>query len=112
MYTTRSHEVSNFVKYFVEKGIWDYYFRLLASINATGTRQSPAVGSDIEIWTSDGVPGASLDTESEKYFWYHHSNADTLEAESTDYLDKNTALWASVAYVLADLSIDFPRETT
>ncbi|XP_063909168.1 carboxypeptidase Q-like [Zophobas morio] len=86
--------------------------KLLASINATGTRQSPAVGSDIEIWTSDGVPGASLDTESEKYFWYHHSNADTLEAESTDYLDKNTALWASVAYVLADLSIDFPRETT
>ncbi|XP_063909154.1 carboxypeptidase Q-like [Zophobas morio] len=86
--------------------------KLLAPINATGTQQSPSVGSDIEIWTSEGVPGGSLDTENDKYYWYHHSNADTLEAESTDYLDKNTALWASVAYVLADLSIDFPRETT
>ncbi|XP_063909153.1 carboxypeptidase Q-like [Zophobas morio] len=86
--------------------------KLLAPINATRTRQSPSVGSDIEIWTSEGVPGGSLDTENDKYFWYHHSNADTLEVENPQSLDKNTALWASVAYVLADLSIDFPRETT
>ncbi|KAJ3665615.1 hypothetical protein Zmor_001105 [Zophobas morio] len=84
--------------------------KLLAPINATGVRQSPSVGSDIYMWTSKEVPGASLDTENDKYFWYHHSNADTLDVENPDSLDKNTALWASVAYVLADLSVDFPRE--
>jgi carboxypeptidase Q len=70
------------------------------------------VGSDIEIWTSDGIPGASLDTENDKYFWYHHTPADTLEAEDPSALDKNSALWASVAYVIADLSVDFPRDST
>jgi carboxypeptidase Q len=86
--------------------------QLLAPINATQTRQSPSVGSDIEIWTSDGIPGASLDTQNDKYFWYHHTPADTLEAENPSALDKNSALWASVAYVIADLSVDFPRDST
>ncbi|XP_044258643.1 carboxypeptidase Q-like [Tribolium madens] len=85
--------------------------KLLAPINATKTRQSSSVGSDIEIWTGNGIPGASLDTENDKYFWYHHTPADTLDAEDTAALDKNTALWASVAYVIADLSIDFPRDS-
>lgn len=85
---------------------------MLSPINATQMRQSPSVGSDIEIWTGDGIPGASLDTENNKYFWYHHTPADTMDAEDTGALDKNTALWASVAYVIADLSIDFPRDST
>lgn len=68
------------------------------------------MGSDITIWTSNGFPGASLLNQNERYFWYHHSGADTLDVEDKDTLDKATALWASVAYVLADLSVDFPRK--
>lgn len=82
---------------------------LLSPINATQLKISPSVGSDIEVWTLNGVPGAILWSQNEKYFWYHHSYADTLDVETPEDLDLNTALWAFVSYVIADLSIDMPR---
>lgn len=58
-----------------------------------------------------GVPGAGLLNKNEKYFWYHHSKADTVNVfKNTADLDQNTALFAAVGYVLADLSIDLPHE--
>lgn len=75
-------------------------------------KRSESVGSDITVWTAYGMPGASLYNENERYFWYHHSDADTMDVEDSDILDLNTALWASVAYVIADLSVDFPRNNT
>lgn len=70
------------------------------------------MGSDITVWTGTGIPGASLYNKNERYFWYHHSNADTMDIEDSGTLDLNSALWAAVAYVIADLSIDFPRNET
>lgn len=66
-------------------------------------------GPDIEEWLNSGIPGASLRNKNEKYFWYHHTNADTMNVESSDALDKGTALFAAVSYVMADISIDLPR---
>lgn len=70
---------------------------------------SESEGPDIEELIHSGVPGASLWTKNEKYFWYHHSEADTMLVESSTYLDMNTAIFAAVSYVLADLSIDLPH---
>ncbi|CAH0559506.1 unnamed protein product [Brassicogethes aeneus] len=84
--------------------------KLMASINATRAEYGASCGSDISIWTGNGIPGASLLNDAEKYFWYHHSAADTIDVENPDDLDKGLALWASVAYIIADLSLEFPRE--
>lgn len=81
-------------------------------INATHLKHTESVGSDITVWTAHGMPGASLYNKNERYFWYHHTNADTMDIEDSDNLDLNTALWAAVAYVIADLSVDFPKNST
>lgn len=84
--------------------------KMFASLNATTILKSDSVGSDIGLWLDIGVPGAALLQQDDTYFWFHHSNGDTMDVEDSKSLDKNTALWAATAYVLADLSIDFPRD--
>ncbi|XP_053670993.1 carboxypeptidase Q-like [Anopheles nili] len=67
------------------------------------------VGSDIGNWVERGFPGVSLRNKNENYFWYHHTDGDTIELEDSGALDKSTALWAATAFVIADLSIDIPK---
>lgn len=81
----------------------------MAPLNATEYASPTDGGPDISWWTDKGFPSASLLNKNEKYFWFHHSNGDTMAVEDKDTLDKCTALWASAAYVIADLSINFPR---
>ena len=45
--------------------------------------------------------------DNERYFWFHHSHGDTMEVEDPDVLDRITAMWASVAYIAADISVNF-----
>jgi len=84
--------------------------KLLAPLNATKFRSSDDVGSDIGYFIEQGVPGLSLNTENSKYFYYHHSEADTMTVENPDELDMCTAVWAVASYVLADLSVALPRK--
>lgn len=66
-------------------------------------------GSDIGIFTRKGIPGASLVTQEDKYYWFHHSEGDTLNVQNmTDVIDC-AAFWAAFTYVIADLSVDIPR---
>lgn len=67
-------------------------------------------GPDISLWTGMGVPGAGLWNQNEKYWWHHHTDADTMDVEDPATLDLCTALWASVSYVIADLSFDIPKQ--
>ncbi|XP_050518667.1 carboxypeptidase Q-like isoform X2 [Diabrotica virgifera virgifera] len=83
--------------------------KLLAPINATQTKLVDSAGSDITIWKNI-LPTATLLNRNENYFWYHHTEADTMDVFDPAALDRATALWASVAYVLADLNKDFPRQ--
>jgi len=71
--------------------------------------RSPCQGPDIQSWINAGVPGGSLWTRNEKYFYYHHTNADTMLVENPNALDMNTAIFAAVSFVLADISVDLPR---
>jgi len=67
------------------------------------------VGSDIEVFEDLNIPGAALLNRNEKYFWYHHTEADTMDVENPDSLDLNTAMFAITSYIIADLSVDLPR---
>jgi carboxypeptidase Q len=83
--------------------------KLLVPINATTYRKLPSVGSDIGYFIDKGVPGLSLNNDNAKYFYYHHSEGDTMTVENSDELDLCTALWAVSSYVIADLSVSLPR---
>ncbi|KAK0139681.1 Carboxypeptidase Q [Merluccius polli] len=82
--------------------------KLLAPMNTT--RLEPrAEGTDIGPWMQAGVPGASLHVQDSRYFWFHHSEGDTMSVQSPDDMDRCSALWAVVAYVVADLQDMLPR---
>lgn len=85
------------------------FHSLLEAINTTRTKANDAVGSDISLWAGK-IPTGSLLNANEKYFWFHHASSDTMDVINSEDLDKATALWASVAYVIADLSEEFPRD--
>ncbi|XP_014364536.2 carboxypeptidase Q [Papilio machaon] len=70
---------------------------------------SSTVGSDITIFNSKGVPGASLLNKNERYFWYHHSNADTMDVQNKNDVVQCAAFLAAFSYVISDLTEDIPR---
>ncbi|KAM7305318.1 putative transferrin receptor [Ixodes scapularis] len=81
---------------------------LMGAINATNLVLGNE-GPDIQFWVHSGVPGASLLTANEKYFYFHHTDGDTMIVEDPVSLDLCTAFWAAVAFVFADLSERLPR---
>jgi len=85
--------------------------KLLLPINATMYRKLPEVGSDIGYFIEKGIPGVSLNTQNSQYFWYHHSEGDTMTVESKGDLDLCTAVWALSSYVIADLSVTLPKQS-
>lgn len=57
-----------------------------------------------------GVTGMALDVEQTKYFWYHHTDADTMEALDPREVALCTAAMAVMAYVVADMEETLPRQ--
>lgn len=82
--------------------------KLLGPVNASRLTLD-AVSGDIGFWVNDGVPGGLLDNANSKYFYFHHSNGDTMTVEDPDALDLCAAVWAVVAYTVADLEDMLPR---
>ena len=68
-----------------------------------------ADGGDVNFWILNGVPGGSLSNDNDKYFYFHHTHGDTMTVENADDLDLCAAMWAVVAYVVADLDEMLPR---
>ncbi|XP_053600178.1 carboxypeptidase Q-like isoform X2 [Plodia interpunctella] len=83
--------------------------KLFESINASTLIESESPGSDIAVLVNTGIPGASLYNANERYFWFHHTDGDTMTVEDEHELDLGAAFWTAVAYVIADLSVDIPR---
>lgn len=54
-------------------------------------------------------PGASLHTADQRYFWFHHSDGDTMSVQNPEEMNLCSAVWAVVAYVVADLEEMLPR---
>lgn len=80
-----------------------------APLNATKFASPIDAGPDINVWAKRGFPASSLLTDNDKYFWWHHSAGDTMNVLNSDELDKNCALLAAAAYIIADLSVDMPK---
>ena len=66
-------------------------------------------GADIGPIMREGVPGMGLRVEGNKYFWYHHTNADTWDKLDLDEFNRCVATMAIMAYVVADMDIRLPR---
>jgi carboxypeptidase Q len=60
-------------------------------------------GTDIEPMEPSGVPQIGLEVAGEKYFDYHHTEADTLDKVDPQDLSDMVAAVAVLAYVVADL---------
>jgi carboxypeptidase Q len=82
--------------------------RLLARIGAD-TISRGGGGTDIGPIMERGVPGMGLNTEGSRYFWYHHSDADTVDKLDPHEMAECVATMAVMAYVVADLPEPLPR---
>lgn len=60
-------------------------------------------GADIGPLMADGVPGLGLRTVGDRYFDWHHSEADTLDKVEPDNLRRAMGLLAVMGFVLADM---------
>ncbi len=82
---------------------------MLTPIGA-GTITRGGGGADIGAMMRDrGMPGMGLNVEPERYFWYHHSSADTLDKLDPQEMARCVAAMAVMAYVVADLPESLPR---
>jgi carboxypeptidase Q len=81
---------------------------LLAPIGAD-TITAGGGGTDIEPIMDLGVPGMGLNDDASRYFWYHHSEADTVDKLDPREMAKCVAAMAVMSYVLADLPEQLPR---
>jgi len=66
-------------------------------------------GADIGPLMQTGVPGMGLNVDDARYFWYHHTDADTLDKLDPDEVARCVAALAVMAYVVADLPRSLPR---
>lgn len=77
---------------------------LLESIHAGNVQQEyESPEADIAPLVERGVPGLGLDVERSRYFWFHHSDGDTLDKVDPAELGRCVAALAVMAYVLADM---------
>ena len=82
--------------------------RLLKSINSTSVEDDGGE-TDTGWWQGLGVPLGTLMTHNERYFWYHHTNADTMTVLNPAEMNRCAAVFAVYAYVLADMDDLLPR---
>ena len=81
---------------------------LLAGIGA-GEIAKGGGGADIGPIMALGVPGMGLNVDGTKYFWYHHTDADTVDKLDQHDVALCVATMAVMAYVLADMPERLPR---
>jgi len=81
---------------------------LLAPIGA-GTIGATGGGADIAAIMSTGVPGMGLNVDDTKYFWFHHTDADTPDKLDPAEVQRCVAAMAVMAYIAADLEQTLPR---
>ncbi len=65
--------------------------------------------ADTALLNDLGVPVMSLKVDDSKYFWYHHTNADTFDKVDFNDFNKCIAAMATMAFIVADLPERLPR---
>lgn len=81
---------------------------LLASIGADSVTAS---GPEADVWPLNtlGVPALAINTDPTKYFWYHHTDADTVDKIDPRDIALCTAIMAVVANTVANMDGSVPR---
>ena len=90
------------------KNILQKTLDLMAESVGKMTVRTPGGGADIGPLMREGVPGAGLDHKDERYFWYHHSPADTLDKIDEADFRNCVATLAVTVFVIADLPTRLP----
>jgi carboxypeptidase Q len=81
---------------------------LLARIGADTVTRGGG-GADIGPIMALGVPGMGLAVDGTRYFWYHHTDADTIDKLDPEEVARCVATLAVMAFVVADLDEPLPR---
>lgn len=55
------------------------------------------------------MPGLGLQVDGSRYFWYHHSDADTVDKLDPREVAQCVAAMAVMAYVIAEMPETLPR---
>lgn len=66
-------------------------------------------GADIGPIMAEGVPGMGHNVDGTRYFWYHHTHADTVDKLDPREVAMNVAAMAVMAYVIAEMPGRLPR---
>lgn len=72
-------------------------------------RRESELGADIAPLQAGGVPGFAPLVDTQHYFDYHHTAADTLDKVDPHFLRTQVAALAALAYFLAELPEPLPR---
>lgn len=83
--------------------------RLLEPIEAGMITVNNGGTADISPLMKKGIPGMGLHVNMSKYFWYHHTEADTMDKLDNKEFNLCVAAMASMAYIVADLPGRLPR---
>jgi len=82
---------------------------LLSRIGADSVTRGESE-ADVEPLMNAGVPVAGLHVDGTRYFWYHHTNADTPDKLDPADVAKCVATMAVYAYVVAEMPEVLPRK--
>ena len=82
--------------------------KLLTAINTTVVYDNGG-GTDVDPWRQEKVPTGSIANHNEHYFWFHHSNGDTMDVMDPKAMNLCAAMWTVYAYVLADMDDVLPK---
>ena len=91
------------------KAIMTQIGQLVTSINASSVTDNGGE-TDTGWWRQVGVPLATLANENDKYFYFHHTDGDTMSVLDPGEMNLCSAVWTVFAYVLADMDDILPRE--
>ncbi len=67
-------------------------------------------GADVSPLTSKGVAGAGLLVDDTRYFWYHHTEADTMDKLKPEELAECIFAMGVLATVAADIPFEIPMD--
>jgi carboxypeptidase Q len=81
------------------------------ALKRLGSDTITAGGSDEDVGKlrPDGVPTLGLQVDGTKYFWYHHTQADTIDKLDPVEISECVATVAAMAYQIADAEASLPR---
>ncbi len=82
--------------------------KLLASIGADSV---DAGGPEPDVWPLNerGVPALAINTDPSRYFWYHHTEADTIDKLDPREVALCVAVMAVMVNTIANIDVRLPR---